>query len=338
MLGRLSLLELSRLTTILSCCLALGAAASATTPVVTISSPATVSQGSSPVHYLASAVSPQCSKGIASMRVYLAPRVSAYSVNASRLDVNLKLSPGTYDTVVQASDNCGGVASAPVSITVSATGLQPARFLYLTTSSGDNKPIWEYLVNPKTGSLTLTKQRSVKGTGNFLFALAADKGGNRLYAMPDNAFPNDDYAVAYFIDRRKGSLSPVPGSPLGLFYSIQTVAVHPSGKFIFAGTIDLGVGSPGVLVLRVNSNGSLTLLTPNPVLTQATPFAIAVDPAGKYLYVGSLPGNEIEAFDINATSGALTPLPGSPFTLNIPGCTGGSPLAASDLLRRGVKD
>jgi 6-phosphogluconolactonase len=104
-----------------------------------------------------------------------------------------------------------------------------------------------------------------------------------------------------------------------------TDAVHPSGKFIFAGTIDLGGGSPGVLVLRVNSNGSLTLLTPNPVLTQGTPFAIAVDPAGKYLYVGSLPGNAIEAFDINATSGALTPLPGSPFTLDIAGCTGNSP-------------
>jgi 6-phosphogluconolactonase len=167
-----------------------------------------------------------------------------------------------------------------------------------------------------------------------LFALAADKGGDRLYAMPDNAFPNDDYAVAYFIDRGKGSLSPVPGSPFGLFYSIQTVAVHASGKFIFAGTLDLGVGSPGVLVLRVNSNGSLTLLTPNPALTQGTPLAIAVDRAGKYFHMGSLSGNAIEAFDINGTSGALTPLPASPFTLDIPGCTGSSPLAAGDLLGR----
>jgi 6-phosphogluconolactonase len=92
--------------------------------------------------------------------------------------------------------------------------------------------------------------------------------------------------------------------------------------------------SDPTLVFRVNGDSSLTLLTPNPVLTQGTPFAIAVDPSGKYLYVGSLPGNAIEAFDINGTSGALTPLPGSPFTLNTPGCTGGSPLAATDLLGR----
>jgi 6-phosphogluconolactonase (cycloisomerase 2 family) len=334
MLRRLPFPEQSRFTMILLSCFALGVAASATTPVVTISSPTNASQDSSTVHYLASAVSPQCSKGIAAMRIYLAPSVSAYSVDANHLDVNLKLAAGTYDTVVQARDNCGGVGKARVSIAVSATGLRPARFLYITTSSGDNKPIWEYLVNPKTGSLTLTKQRSVKGTGHVLFALAADKGGNRLYVMPDNEFPNDDIGVAYFIDRRNGSLSAVPGSPFALGFSIQTVAVHPSGKFIFAGTIDLGVGSPGILVFGVNSDGSLTLLTANPVLTQGTPSAIAVDPAGKYLYVGSLPGNAIEAFDINGTSGALTPLPGSPFTLNIPGCTGGSPLAVTDLLGR----
>jgi hypothetical protein len=53
------------------------------------------------------------------MRVYTAPGVNAYTVNSSSLDTHLNLAPGTYNTVIQAWDNCNHTYSAlPLNITV----------------------------------------------------------------------------------------------------------------------------------------------------------------------------------------------------------------------------
>jgi hypothetical protein len=87
-------------------------------PVVTVTSPANNSQVTSPVHYVASAASPQCAKGISAMRIYSAPGVSAYSVDSNQLNTNITLSPGSYNTVVQAWDHCNGVGKASITITV----------------------------------------------------------------------------------------------------------------------------------------------------------------------------------------------------------------------------
>jgi hypothetical protein len=72
----------------------------------------------SPVHWVASASAASCSKGIASMRIYSAPGVSAYTVNGGSIDTYLSMANGTYNTVVQAWDNCGNVYKEPLTVTV----------------------------------------------------------------------------------------------------------------------------------------------------------------------------------------------------------------------------
>jgi hypothetical protein len=86
---------------------------------VTVTSPAngTTVQGS--VSYVASATT-SCSKGVASMGIYTAPGQLAYVVNGASLNTSLSLSPGTYNTVVEDWDNCGGAGTAAVKVTVSA--------------------------------------------------------------------------------------------------------------------------------------------------------------------------------------------------------------------------
>ena len=311
-------------------CLALTAMASAT-PVIRVTSPAPF-QVSSPVHYVASATSPGCAKGIAALRIYLAPHLAALTVHSSTLDAELPLSPGNYNTVVQAWDNCGGIAKAPINFTVAATGLRPARFLYLTTSSSENQRVFGYVINAQTGALIPTHQRSVSGVAGA-FALASDQGAYRLYVMPFARFTNDDNAATYFIDRRNGTLSSVPGSPSFVGFAVRTVAVHPSGKFIFAGTVDQGVASPGILVFRVNRNGSLTLLTSGPVLTDSDAISLAINPDGKFLYVTS--GSSIDAFAINQTTGALAPLAGSPFAVET-GCASQTTDSLADVFGRSL--
>jgi hypothetical protein len=103
-----------------------GGSSSATIPItvaggtqatVTVTSPSTNNNIGSPVHYVASATS-SCSKGVAAMGIYTAPFVLAYSVKGAKLDTKLTLAPGTYNTVVQEWDNCGGATKTSVPITV----------------------------------------------------------------------------------------------------------------------------------------------------------------------------------------------------------------------------
>lgn len=72
----------------------------------------------SPVHFVASASSPQCSNGISAMRIYTAPGVTGYTVNKASIDTYLKMANGTHNVVVQAWDNCGNVYKTPLQVTV----------------------------------------------------------------------------------------------------------------------------------------------------------------------------------------------------------------------------
>ena len=279
--------------------------------VVIVSSPANDAQVSSPVHYVASANSPQCSKGIAALRIYTADRIVAYNVKADSVDTLLPLSPGSYNTVVQAWDNCGGVGKTAVNITVAATGLQPARFLYIADGYSDR--VLGFTVNPTTGVPGPTAQGSVAMDDSY--RLTADKGGYRLYGINGSSG-----IYAYFIDRRNGYLSPVPGSPFSTGnFGVWSAAVHPSGKLVFGAAASDASGN-GISVFKVNDDGTLTLLNSTPVPTQSSPDSVVVDHWGRYLYATSQ--TSIDAFAIDTISGALTPVPGSPYKISdfVSGC------------------
>jgi hypothetical protein len=84
---------------------------------VTVSAPQANSTVSPTMQYVASATS-SCSKGVASMGIYTAPGVLAYTTQGAELNTVLELKPGTYHTVVEEWDNCGGAATTPITITV----------------------------------------------------------------------------------------------------------------------------------------------------------------------------------------------------------------------------
>jgi hypothetical protein len=68
------------------------------------------------------------------MGIYTAPGQLAYVVNGASMNYNLTLNPGTYNTVVQEWDKCGGASTAPVTITV--TGGSEKSFTELQHSGG----------------------------------------------------------------------------------------------------------------------------------------------------------------------------------------------------------
>lgn len=87
---------------------------------VQVTAPANNANVANQVQYVATGTS-SCASGIAAMGIYSAPGVLSYVVPGSSLNTVLTLSPGTYNTVVQEWDNCGGYAKTPITINVAGT-------------------------------------------------------------------------------------------------------------------------------------------------------------------------------------------------------------------------
>jgi DNA-binding beta-propeller fold protein YncE len=87
--------------------------------------------------------------------------------------------------------------------------------------------------------------------------------------------------------------------------------VDPAGKFVFA------VGDAGVMVYTLDaSSGALTPISGDLLGPEPNPWGVALDPAGKYLYVANnsmKTDSAIFGLSIDRTTGALAQVPGSPY-------------------------
>jgi len=118
---------------------------------------------------------------------------------------------------------------------------------------------------------------------------------------------------AYSIDGTSGQLTALTGSPFTSLDS-DALASDPAGHFLFL----LGADNDEVTVFSIDqSAGSLTKVG---TFAANVGFAeqVTTDGLGKYLYVtaGNL-GTVVAVFSINSTTGALTALPNSPFSISI---------------------
>jgi len=303
-------------------CLLYSLSAFAGTPVVHVASPLNNAQTTSPVNFVVSATSTGCAGGIEAIRIYSAPYVIAFTGGGSQIDTYINLKPGTYNTVVQAWDNCGNVGEARVTITATAA-IPPAGFLYTVNSDyvygNTTNNVQGFTIVGSNGALAPTGQAQVNAN-QFPVSATADKGGYRLYV--GDYISGDIFA--YFIDSRNGYLTPVPGSPYPVKRSVTAVAVHPSGQLVFAARSEYAAGD-GVAVFQVQSNGTLKEAPGSPYATQTGPQALAVDPDGKYLYVADGSGF-IDIFDVDTVSGALTPVSESPLALDDNTCGAAYPV------------
>jgi phosphatidylinositol-3-phosphatase len=153
------------------CCILLPAASGFC--AVSVSSP-TSSSLSSPVHFVATSTS-TCSKGVAAMGIYTAPYVLAYTVSGSSLNTYLKLAPGTYNTVVQEWDNCGGSTKTPVTITVSSFSASS-----VSVSSPVNSSVSSPVHFIATSSSTCAKGVAAMGIYTAPYALSYSVSGANL--------------------------------------------------------------------------------------------------------------------------------------------------------------
>ena len=227
------------------------------------------------------------------------------------------------------------------------------KFAYVADNSSDS--ISFFTINAATGVLTATAGSPFQ-LGHEIESIRVHPSGNYVYAVnrfESGAFPRATVA-AYTINATTGVMNEIAGSPYFAGIWPHCIELDPSGKFAYVTGIDDDVvyafeineatgaltpaaGSPflGVgAVLVAHPSGKFVYLISNAAIkaymidvsTGALarsdsfpieyPSTLAIDPSGRFAYVGSSVGILSVFAKIDADTGALTAVASLPFDLN----------------------
>ncbi len=190
------------------------------------------------------------------------------------------------------------VGREPSSLKVDPNG----SYLYVTNFTDGT--VSALAIDSTTGALTAVADAYPAGAGALSIAL--DPTGQFAYVANENGTS----ISAYTISSTSGQLAAAPGSPLATSTSPESLVVDPSGKYVFAANVPSNntVATYGI----TPATGALTLLST--VGAGILPVSVAVDPAGTFVYVANNTSNTVSVFALDAATGALTQVSGSPFT------------------------
>ena len=199
------------------------------------------------------------------------------------------------------------MAYRPYSLTFEPSG----RFAYVTTVPGSfsTGSVSAYSVDPVTGTLAIIGSAVAIPINGYSPATAVDPTGTFLYVS------SDVQVFAYRIDPLAGLLTPVSGSPFLTEVNPTAIAIHPTGRFLYVVNYNLST----ISAYAIDSNSGVLLPVPGSPFTTGHqllgdwPTSLALDPAGRFLYVVSQ-GSNFWGYAIDPASGALTALSGFPFT------------------------
>jgi len=187
----------------------------------------------------------------------------------------------------------------------SAAATVVPRYAYVAGANG----ISIYTVNTKTGQL---RSDGYAFPGSGLGAATVDPSGKYLYAL-GSATLGDNLISAFTIDATSGALTAIAGSPYATGSGPQSITVDPSDDFLYV-TND---NSNSISAYAIDSStGGLSSVNGSPFASGQGPASLAIDPSGRFAYVGNendSPGGDVSGYTIDATTGALIPMAGSPF-------------------------
>ena len=195
-------------------------------------------------------------------------------------------------------------ASEPAAFTMWLSADPAARVVYLAVAS-TNIEAWS--ANPTTGVPAATSGAPFAVALNGRIAVSPD--GNRGYAPTGAGLATYSIgadATLSAVDSRSDS----PGSG-------AAAVVTPDGRFVYLAS---GPGQSRISAFSASSaTGALSPLAANTLAASDTVFpgdaGMAISPNGRFLYLSSRSTlGRIEAYTIDSTTGALSPVNGSPFT------------------------
>jgi 6-phosphogluconolactonase (cycloisomerase 2 family) len=219
--------------------------------------------------------------------------------------------PGSPFVMVQ--DSSGSTTSAPPP-TVSKNYVY-ANILAPGASYGQGS-LEAWSIDGTNGSLS---QISLNGGVVQNYPPVVTPSGQFLYAtVPVNGYGSGQWDIMPFSIGANGSVTNLTSLAQPLANEtepIELYLVSPSGDFLYA------FGHNATYVYQINE--STGALTPTAIYSNIIAFQGVIDPTSKYLYVSPNSGpssnyvssNTIVGYQINPTTGALTPISGDTVTL-----------------------
>jgi 6-phosphogluconolactonase len=224
--------------------------------------------------------------------------ISAYAINGTTGALN----------AVPGSPFAAGLG--PDSVTIDPSG----KFLYVVSYG---LGVSSYTIDRGTGALTPISG-SPFAAGINPSSVAVDPLGKFVYVTNIGSPPLFNGTVSGFTtDSGTGALKAIVGSPFAAEMIPTSMTVDPSGKFAYV----INQGSHRVSAYTIDGNtGALTPIADSSFAVGIIPTSVAVDSSGEFAYVTTecvtttCAGKDgVSAYTINRTTGALTPLSGSPF-------------------------
>lgn len=193
--------------------------------------------------------------------------------------------------------------TAPASITVDSSG----KFVFTgNTTSGD---VSGFALSSSTGALTALVPGPVR-TRKGPASLAISSGKTAITYTPSYNFVADfeGGVPVLSVNASSGALKAVKGSPFGAG-SPRSIAVSPNGQFIYTANND---SSNTIGEYTVDAaTGALTSI--GTIANGDTPYSVVVDPSNRFVYAVAIDTNGVYAYTIDAKTGGLALIKGSPF-------------------------
>jgi 6-phosphogluconolactonase len=183
----------------------------------------------------------------------------------------------------------------------------------------------QILVFQVSSSGALTAGPPVSTGADSPINLGMDGFGKYLYVTEDpNLSTHTATKTAGYVIGATGTLTAVTGSPFA--FPMWQVQGDLSGQYLIGisgnSTALSGVDDLHIYVLAINQTtapGALTAAAGSPFATTYSPFNLTVNPVGEFAYTFSLNpsdtgNNPTEGFVLNQGTGAISVVPGSPFS------------------------
>jgi 6-phosphogluconolactonase len=206
------------------------------------------------------------------------------------------------------TSGCGSSGTAP------STPTSKAEFLFvMALQPPSNAELLAFSLDPSTEILTPSSTTGAPLT----FGIAADSTSKSLYiSNGDLLAPAIDI---FSIDQMTGSLTASGAFNLASSWP-GGLATDSKGKFLYYSSFGL---SQGIGALAVDTaTGALTPVPGSPFLAADFPDEVLVHPSGHFIYTENtsvpptfpLSLKSISGFSVDSATGALAPVPNSPFT------------------------
>jgi 6-phosphogluconolactonase len=203
---------------------------------------------------------------------------------------------------------------------VQATQSFQGKFLYVSNLNDSAGGISAFSIDFNTGALTPISGSPFPtgAAGSFPgpSALAVDGIGDTLYAALVGTGNTNNKIAAFAIDPNSGSLTALPGSPFATGSAPAYMALLPitftGSPFLYTANVQDNT----ISAFTADGTGALTPVNGSPYAggTSISGLAVTQTASGSFLlYAGDPQAKAVRAYTIDGNTGALSPLPGSPF-------------------------